>query len=85
MWALVSGRRNKYSEAVHIADKKLLDRIVVNQPQYSMLYRKIENEVIPVSKRHGVGQVVWSPLAQGVLTGKYKKGAKAACRQSRNN
>lgn len=63
------------SEAVHIADKKLLDRIVVNQPQYSMLYRKIENEVIPVSKKHDVGQVVWSPLAQGVLTGKYKKGA----------
>lgn len=63
------------SEAVHLADKKLLDRIVVNQPQYSMLYRKIENEVIPVSKKHGVGQVVWSPLAQGVLTGKYKKGA----------
>ena len=65
------------SEAVHLADKKLLDRIVVNQPQYSMLYRKIEDEVIPVSKKHGVGQVVWSPLAQGVLTGKYKKGAKA--------
>ena len=64
------------SEAVHLADKKLLDRIVVNQPQYSMLYRKIEDEVIPVSKKHGVGQVVWSPLAQGVLTGKYKKGAK---------
>jgi voltage-dependent potassium channel beta subunit len=64
------------SEAMHLADKKLLDRIVVNQPQYSMLYRKIENEVIPVSKKHGVGQVVWSPLAQGVLTGKYKKGAK---------
>ena len=63
------------SEAVHLADKKLLDRIVVNQPQYSMLYRKIENEVIPVSKKHGIGQVVWSPLAQGVLTGKYKKGA----------
>lgn len=62
------------SEAIHIADKKLLDRIVVNQPQYSLLYRKIEEEVIPVSKKHGVGQVVWSPLAQGVLTGKYKKG-----------
>lgn len=62
------------SEAVHIADKKLLDRIVVNQPQYSLLHRKIEEEIIPVSKKHGVGQVVWSPLAQGVLTGKYKKG-----------
>ncbi|MBT2655063.1 aldo/keto reductase family protein [Bacillus sp. ISL-18] len=62
------------SEAVHIADKKLLDRIVVNQPNYSMLHRYIEKEVIPVSEKHGIGQVVFSPLAQGVLTGKYKKG-----------
>lgn len=59
-------------EAMHVADKYLLDRFVVNQPQYSMLYRKIEEEVIPVSKKHGVGQVVFSPLAQGLLTGKYK-------------
>jgi voltage-dependent potassium channel beta subunit len=63
------------TEAIHLADKKLLDRFVVNQPQYSMLYPKIEKEIIPVSEKHGVGQVVWSPLGQGVLTGKYKKGA----------
>jgi len=44
---------------------------VSNQPQYSMLWRVIEPEVIPASKRLGIGQVVWSPLAQGVLTGKY--------------
>ncbi|WP_053366418.1 aldo/keto reductase family protein [Bacillus sp. FJAT-27245] len=62
------------SEAVHLADKKLLDRIVVNQPKYSMLLRYIEDEVLPVSMKHGIGQVVFSPLAQGVLTGKYKKG-----------
>ncbi|MBI0577110.1 aldo/keto reductase family protein [Neobacillus cucumis] len=62
------------TEAVHLADKKLLDRIVVNQPQYSMLERYIEKEVLPVSEKHGIGQVVWSPLAQGVLTGKYQKG-----------
>ncbi|MFC5465182.1 aldo/keto reductase family protein [Lederbergia graminis] len=65
------------SEAVHLADKKLLDRIVVNQPNYSMLQRYIEKEVIPVSEKHGIGQVVFSPLAQGVLTGKYKKGEAA--------
>jgi voltage-dependent potassium channel beta subunit len=65
------------TEAVHLADKKLLDRIVVNQPQYSMLERYIEKEVLPVSEKHGIGQVVWSPLAQGVLTGKYKKGIPA--------
>ncbi|WP_058308952.1 aldo/keto reductase family protein [Gracilibacillus massiliensis] len=62
------------TEAVRIADKKLLDRIVVNQPNYSMFHRYIEKEVIPVSDKNGVGQVVFSPLAQGVLTGKYKKG-----------
>jgi aryl-alcohol dehydrogenase-like predicted oxidoreductase len=62
------------TEAIHIADKKLLDRIVVNQPNYSMLQRYIEKEIIPVSEKHGIGQVVFSPLAQGVLTGKYEKG-----------
>jgi voltage-dependent potassium channel beta subunit len=65
------------TEAVHLADKKLLDRIVVNQPQYSMLERYIEKDVLPVSEKHGIGQVVWSPLAQGILTGKYKKGTAA--------
>ncbi|WP_251551843.1 aldo/keto reductase family protein [Neobacillus muris] len=75
------------TEAVHLADKKLLDRIVVNQPQYSMLQRYIEKEVIPVSEKHGIGQVVWSPLAQGVLTGKYKKGeaAPAGSRAAQEN
>ncbi|TCS81287.1 aldo/keto reductase family protein [Tepidibacillus fermentans] len=63
------------AEAIHIADKKLLDRIVVNQPVYNMFNRYIEKEIIPLSEAHGIGQVVFSPLAQGVLTGKYKKGA----------
>lgn len=60
------------TEAAHIADEKLLNPFVANQSQYSMLYRKIEKEVIPASAAHGVSQVCWSPLAQGVLTGKYK-------------
>jgi aryl-alcohol dehydrogenase-like predicted oxidoreductase len=55
------------------ADKYLLDRIVVNQPAYNMLNRKIENEIIPVSEANGISQIVFSPLAQGVLTGKYKQ------------
>jgi voltage-dependent potassium channel beta subunit len=59
-------------EAIRVADQYLLDRIVVNQPQYNMFHRYIEKEVIPVSEKYGVGQVVFSPLAQGVLTGKYK-------------
>ena len=51
-----------------------LDPIVSNQPQYSVLWPKIERDVIPVSKKLGIGQVVFSPLAQGVLTGKYRPG-----------
>jgi len=47
---------------------------VSNQPCYNMLHRKIEAEVIPTSWENGIGQVVFSPLAQGVLTGKYKPG-----------
>jgi len=50
---------------------------VSSQPQYSMLYRVPEAAVIPLCARNGISQVVWSPLAQGVLTGKYGKGAKA--------
>lgn len=59
-------------EAAHIADSKLLNHFVVNQPRYNMLHRSIEEEVIPVSQRNGIGQMVFSPLAQGLLTGKYK-------------
>lgn len=59
-------------EAIAVADRRLLDRIVVNQPRYSLLSRGIEEEIVPVSKKYGIGQVVFSPLQQGVLTGKYK-------------
>ena len=48
--------------------------LVSNQPQYSMLWRVIEEEVIPASKELGLSQIVWSPIAQGVLTGKYLPG-----------
>jgi voltage-dependent potassium channel beta subunit len=76
-------------EAIATADKFLLDRIVVNQPVYNMFNRYIENEVIPVSEKYGIGQVVFSPLAQGVLTGKYKNGQvpdnSRASNQSINN
>jgi aryl-alcohol dehydrogenase-like predicted oxidoreductase len=49
-------------------------RFVSSQPQYSMLWRKPEHEVFPLCAENGIGQIVWSPLAQGVLTGKYKPG-----------
>ncbi|MCW2763202.1 MAG: aldo/keto reductase [Marmoricola sp.] len=60
--------------AVELAEQMGLDRLVSNQPQYSALYRVIEAEVVPTSRDRGVGQVVWSPIAQGVLTGKYLPG-----------
>jgi aryl-alcohol dehydrogenase-like predicted oxidoreductase len=49
-------------------------RFVSSQPQYSMLARGPEAEVFPLCAREGIGQIVWSPLAQGVLTGKYEPG-----------
>jgi len=63
------------AEALRVADDFGLDRIVSNQPEYSILQRRIEAEAVPLCAGEGVGQVVWSPLAQGVLTGKYRKGA----------
>lgn len=51
-----------------------VERFVSSQPQYSMLWRRPEPEVIPLSRRNGITQIVWSPLAQGVLTGKYRPG-----------
>lgn len=49
-------------------------QLISNQPQYSMLWRVIEDEVVPTSEKEGVSQIVWSPLAQGILTGKYLPG-----------
>ncbi|MDO7907968.1 aldo/keto reductase family protein [Paenibacillus sp. JX-17] len=62
---------SQIAEALAVADRYLLDRIVVNQPIYNMFERYIEKEVMPLSERSGIGQVVFSPLAQGLLTGKY--------------
>ena len=62
------------AEALRIADELGLNRIVTNQPQYSMLWRVPEAEVMPLCRKEGLGQIVWSPLAMGVLTGKYKPG-----------
>ena len=53
-----------------------VERFVSSQPEYSILYRKIEPDVLDVCERNGISQIVWSPLAQGALTGKYKPGAR---------
>jgi aryl-alcohol dehydrogenase-like predicted oxidoreductase len=52
-----------------------VERFVSSQPEYSMLWRKPEAEVIPLCAAEGISQIVWSPLAQGALTGKYRPGA----------
>jgi aryl-alcohol dehydrogenase-like predicted oxidoreductase len=52
-----------------------VERFVSSQPEYSMLWRKPEAEIFPLCAAEGIGQVVWSPLAQGVLTGKYRPGS----------
>jgi aryl-alcohol dehydrogenase-like predicted oxidoreductase len=67
----------KASEIRAAADlaRELHVPLVSNQPQYSMLWRVIEAEVIPTSEELGIGQIVWSPIGQGVLTGKYVPGA----------
>ena len=60
--------------AAHKLSKELGFQLISNQPQYSALWRVIEGEVIPTSRELGVSQIVWSPMAQGVLTGKYLPG-----------
>lgn len=54
-----------------------VEKFVSSQPQYSMLWRLPEEGVIPISAKNGISQIVWSPLAQGVLTGKYQPGQPA--------
>jgi aryl-alcohol dehydrogenase-like predicted oxidoreductase len=51
-----------------------VEKLVSSQPQYSLIWRGPERDVIPFCREHGVSQIVWSPLAQGILTGKYRPG-----------
>jgi len=61
--------------ALDLVGSNGFEKFVSSQPQYSLLWREPEEEVIPLSAANGISQIVWSPLAQGVLTGKYKPGA----------
>jgi aryl-alcohol dehydrogenase-like predicted oxidoreductase len=58
----------------HALAKQLGIQLISNQPQYSMLWRVIEGKVVPTSEELGISQIVWSPMAQGVLSGKYLPG-----------
>ncbi|MGP6146723.1 aldo/keto reductase family protein [Jeotgalibaca sp. A122] len=68
---------DKIQEAHEIAKERNFRPLVSNQPIYNMIERYIEKEVLPVSMANGMGQVVFSPLSQGILTGKYKPGQSA--------
>ena len=70
----VSEWRAEEIRAAHALARELRVPLVSNQPQYSMLWRVVEAEVVPTCEELGIGQIVWSPIAQGVLTGKYKPG-----------
>ena len=61
--------------AVERAREHGLAKIVSSQPEYSLLHREPEEDVIPASRENGISQIVYSPLAQGVLSGKYRPGA----------
>ncbi|HYI40385.1 MAG TPA: aldo/keto reductase family protein [Allosphingosinicella sp.] len=63
---------DKLRAAVEMAG---VEKFVSSQPQYSLLWRQPESEVIPLSAANGISQIVWSPLAQGVLSGKYRPGS----------
>ena len=70
----VSEWRAEEIRAAHELARDLRIPLVSNQPQYNMLWRVIEAEVVPTCEELGIGQVVWSPIAQGALTGKYRPG-----------
>jgi voltage-dependent potassium channel beta subunit len=68
-------RAEEIAAALQIAEQMGFDRIVSNQPEYNMIWRVIEAEVLPLCEKEGIGQIVFSPLAEGVLTGKYLPGS----------
>ncbi|MCO1593652.1 aldo/keto reductase [Micromonospora sp. RHAY321] len=69
-------------EAQWVAERRGLERFRTEQPPYSILNRSIEREVLPVCQRYGMGALVWSPLGQGLLTGRYRKGQQADSHRS---
>ncbi|MBZ5734345.1 aldo/keto reductase family protein [Nocardioides sp. TRM66260-LWL] len=70
----VSEWRAEQIREAHALARELRIPLVSNQPQYNLLWRVIEAEVVPTCEELGIGQIVWSPIAQGVLTGKYRPG-----------
>jgi voltage-dependent potassium channel beta subunit len=80
-WGTSEWSAVQIAEVFAICERYGLYTPQVEQPQYSMLYReRVEGEILPVTEPHGIGLVVWSPLAQGMLTGKYDSGVQEGSR-----
>ena len=75
-WGVSEWNADQIAAAALLARARNWAEPVSNQPQYSALWRRIETSVLPVTERYGLGNVVWSPLAMGILTGKYTDAAK---------
>ena len=75
-WGVSEWSAEQIVDACRIADERNAYRPISNQPQYNIIRRGIERDVLPVSEREGLGQIVFSPLAQGALTGKYTGGSR---------
>jgi aryl-alcohol dehydrogenase-like predicted oxidoreductase len=73
-WGVSEWRAAQILDACRCAEALRAVRPISNQPHYNLVHRGIESEVIPVSRREGLSQIVFSPLAQGALTGKYSGG-----------
>jgi aryl-alcohol dehydrogenase-like predicted oxidoreductase len=71
-------------EAQWVAERRGLERFRTEQPPYSIINRSIEREVLPVCQRYGMGTLVWSPLSQGLLTGRHRKGQQTDTHRSGN-
>jgi aryl-alcohol dehydrogenase-like predicted oxidoreductase len=69
-------------EAQWVAERRSFERFRCEQPNYSILNRGIERDVLPVTERYGMGTIVWSPLAQGLLTGRVRKGQQSELTRS---
>lgn len=74
-WGTSQWPAERIAEVVELCRREHLHAPIANQPLYNLFDRGIENAVLPTCERHGLGQVVYSPLAQGVLSGKYRPGA----------
>jgi voltage-dependent potassium channel beta subunit len=85
-WGTSEWTAAQIAEAHTFATANGLVAPVTEQPQYSLLYReRVENEILPVTEPKGIGLVVWSPLAMGMLTGKYDDGVPAGSRFAAND